>query len=120
MEASAESTGSPPKSCRRPDHPVAHKAQQATQLLCHCHWTRAAAVWALGIGDRAVDAHLLTRVARDDQLDAAVQDYRRARRILSAMAQVDSLQGIHDEATLIMRGLSQVPCGAIAGKPSVF
>lgn len=49
----------------------------------------------------------LQRYVRDDQLDAAVQDYRRARRILSAMAQVDSLQGIHDEATLIMRGLSQ-------------
>ena len=50
----------------------------------------------------------LQRCVREEKHEAAVDDFRKARRILRAVGHVASFQGIEDEATLIIKRLSQV------------
>jgi len=50
----------------------------------------------------------LQRCVREEQYEVAVDDFRKARRILRAVGNVASFQGIEDEATLIIKRLSQV------------
>ena len=49
----------------------------------------------------------LQRCVREEQHETAVQDFRKARRILRAVGHVGSFEGIEDEATLIMKRLAQ-------------
>ena len=50
----------------------------------------------------------LQRCVRDESYEAAVEDFRKARRILRAVGSVSSFRGIQDEATIIMKRLAQV------------
>ena len=50
----------------------------------------------------------LQRCVRDEQFETAVDDFRKARRILRAVGNVSSFRGIEDEATLIIKRLAQV------------
>ena len=49
----------------------------------------------------------LQRYVREEELEQAVADYRKARRILGAVGHVSAFSGIQEEATFIMRRLSQ-------------
>lgn len=49
----------------------------------------------------------LQRCVREEEHELAVADFRKALRILQAVGHVASFQGIQDEATLIMKRLSQ-------------
>ena len=49
----------------------------------------------------------LQRCVREEKFETAVADFRKARRILTAVGKVGSFDGIQDEAALIMKRLAQ-------------
>jgi len=63
--------------------------------------------------------HRLQQCVDDGQYDLAVKCYRKARRMLSAVAHVRSFEGISSESSLIMRRLSQLLTARLQGGAEV-